>query len=160
MIPKRADLASIETYLTFLKRSRPDIAAVWCEAVETDRLADLTIVDGRPVIDGHGGVVGGKLSAGLGEHKNPAYSDVVAPQLALVLGGRNNPFLPPNAPAELERSANAYYVETFRPWLQRRTDLFREAVPDARVIELDTSNHTIFVAKEDETVDAILDFLG
>ena len=160
MIPKRADLVSIETYLTFLKRSRPDIAAVWCEAVEADRLTDLTIVDGRPVIDGHGGVVGEKMRAGLGQHANPAYGDVAAPALALVLGGRNNPFLPPNAPAELERTANAYYVETFLPWVQRRTGLFREAVPDARVIELDTSNHTIFVAKEDETVEAILDFVG
>lgn len=28
-----------------------------------------------------------------------------------------------------------------------------------RVIELDTSNHTLFVANEDETVNAILDFL-
>ena len=37
-------------------------------------------------------------------------------------------------------------------WLQGRTDLFHEAAPSARIVELDTSNHTIFVAKEDETV--------
>lgn len=159
MVPRPDDLTSVETYLAFLKRSRPDIAAVWCEAVEADRLEDLTIEDGRPVIDGHGGVIGGKMRAGLGEHADPAYGDVAAPALALVLSGRTNPFLPPDAPEELVHAANAYYVEKVRPWLQRRTDLFREAVPDARVVELDTSNHTLFVAKEYETVNAMLDFL-
>jgi hypothetical protein len=38
--------------------------------------------------------------------------------------------------------------------------LFRAAAQGARIIELDTSNHTMFVAKEDETVEAILEFLG
>ena len=160
MIPVSEDLASTETYLTFLKRSRPDIAAVWCEAIRADRLEDLTVVDNRPVIDGHGGVVAMKMRAGLGEHANPAYGDVAAPALALVLGGRTNPFLLPNAPEALARDANSYYIETFLRWVQRRTDLFQEAVPDARVVELDTSNHTIFVAKEDDTVNAMLNFLG
>ena len=100
------------------------------------------------------------MRAGLGEHANPDYGDVVAPALALVLGGRTNPLLPPDASEDLERAANVYYVERYLPWVQRRTDLFRKAVPDARVVELDTSNHTIFIAKEDETIEAMLDFLG
>lgn len=65
----------------------------------------------------------------------------------------------PDASEELQRAANTYYVETFRPWIQRRTDLFRQAAPNATIIELDTSKHTIFVAKEDETVEAIFEFL-
>lgn len=81
------------------------------------------------------------------------------PQLALVLGGTTHPFVPADASEELRRAANAYYVESFRPWIRRRTELFRQAAPNATIIELDTSNPTIFVAKEDETIVAILEFL-
>jgi hypothetical protein len=50
-------------------------------------------------------------------------------------------------------------VKNFVPRIQRRTELFTEAVPTARVVELDTSNHTTFIAREDETVAGVLDFL-
>lgn len=157
--PKPEDLVSPESYIEYVKRSRPDIASIWCKAVEADRLEDLTVKEGRPVIDGHGSVVGAKLIEGLGSGRHPAYGDVKAPTLAMVRRGTTHPFLPPDASEEVERAANAYYVEKFQPWVQRRTDLFREAAPEASVIELDTSNHTIFVAKEDATVEAIFAFL-
>jgi hypothetical protein len=48
----------------------------------------------------------------------------------------------------LARAAKAYYFTEFR-----------QAVPNARTVELDSSNHTTFAAKEDETVDRILDSL-
>ena len=97
---------------------------------------------------------------GMGLHSHPAYGEVKVPTLAIVRGGSTNPFLPPDASEELRSAANTYYVEKFLPHVQRRTDLFREAAPHARIVELDTSNHTLFVAKEDETVEAIVDFLG
>ncbi len=157
--PKEEDLLSQESYLSYLKRSRPDLANIWCEAIEADRLEDLTMDGKRVVMDGHGRAITAKMFGGLGAQRDPAYGDVKAPMLAIVLGGLQNPFLPPDAPEVLGRSANAYYVESFRPWVRRRTELFREAAPSARVVELDTSNHTVFVAKKHETVNAVLDFL-
>ena len=158
--PNPKDLVSTDAIIEYLKRTRPDLASIWCEAVEADRLEDLTIKDGRVVDDLHGQVVSKKMFAGMGLHSHPAYGEVKVPMLAIVRGGSTHPFLPPDASGELERSANAYYVEKFRPHIQRRTALFREAAPKARIVELDTSNHTLFIAKEDETVDAILTFLG
>jgi len=160
LVPKAGDLASVEAYLAFVKRSRPDVAAVWCEAVEADRLADLAIVDGRPVMDGHGRLIGRLISEGVGAHGTPVYGEVPAPALALVLGGTTNPFLPADAPPELTVRANDYYTRQVRPRIERRTSLFADAVTDARIVELDTSNHTLFIAREDETVAAMNEFLG
>ena len=37
--------------------------------------------------------------------------------------------------------------------------MVREAVPDSRAVVIDPSNRAIFVAKEDDTVNAMLEFL-
>jgi pimeloyl-ACP methyl ester carboxylesterase len=154
--PGADDLASRESYLAFIKRSRPDLASIWCDAVEADRIEYIRAL----VRHGPATAIMAKMRAGLGSHGTPSYGEVAAPSLALVLGGTTHPFLPPGAPKDLEVAANAYYRDHFVPRIKRRTELFREAVPDATIIELDTSNHTIFIAKEDETVEAILEFLG
>jgi pimeloyl-ACP methyl ester carboxylesterase len=159
MRPKPEDLVSPEAYLAYYKRSRPDLASIWCEAIEADRLEDMTIEGGRPVYDLHGYNVSNKMLAGLGPHREPAYGDVKAPTLAFVRAGATNPLVLPDASEELERAANIYYVQNSLPRIRRQTELFREAAPNATVIELDTSNHTIFIAKEDEIVEAIFEFL-
>lgn len=154
--PRPEDMVSSEAYLAFIKRSRPDLASIWCDAVEADRLAYVALL----VKHGPATEIVAKMRDGLGAHRNPAYGEVKAPALAIMPVGTTHPFLQPDAPDALRRSANSYYAETRLPRIKRRTDLFRQAVPDARIIELDTSNHTIFVAREDETVDAILSFLS
>jgi pimeloyl-ACP methyl ester carboxylesterase len=153
--PSAADVVSVDAYLGFIKRSRPDLASIWCEAVEADRRDYIAGLSRH----GAGAAIVAKMEAGLGAQHDPAYGDVAAPALALVLGGTTHPFLPSDAPERLRRGGNAYYVEHWVPRIQRRTDLFRQAAPHAQIIKLDTSNHTIFVAKEDETVAAMRDFL-
>jgi pimeloyl-ACP methyl ester carboxylesterase len=153
--PTSEDMASIEAYLAFIKRSRPDLAGIWCEAVEADRVEYVkSLVRYGPATE-----IVKKMHEGLGSHRYPAYGDVNAPALALVLGGHEHPFLPPDASEELRQAGNTYYEQSFVPRIRQRTQLFRDAVPDARVIELNTSNHTLFIAEEDATHEALIDFL-
>jgi hypothetical protein len=35
--PLPDDLVSVDAYLAFIKRSRPDLASIWCDAVKADR---------------------------------------------------------------------------------------------------------------------------
>ncbi len=154
--PRPEDQVSRESYLAYIKRSRPDLASIWCDAVEADRIENIRAL----VRHGPATAIVTKMEEGLGAHRNPAYGDVKVPQLALVLGGTEHPFLPRDATKELTRAANAYYAARFVPRIKRRTELFRQTAPGATIIELDTSNHTIFVAKEDETVEAIFGFLS
>lgn len=159
-VPSDQDLSCPEAYLAYHKRSRPDLASIWCEAIEADKLEDMTIDGVRDprAARARQRTIGPKLGQALGQHGSPDYAAVTAPMMAIVPVGRFHPLVPPDASAELRQAANDYWVEQYLPWIQRRTQMFRDAVPGARVVELDTSNHTIFVAKEDETVQAIFEF--
>ena len=45
------------------------------------------------------------------------------------------------------------------PWIRRRTEVFRQAAPTARIVELDSPYHHIFLAEEDQTLQAINGFI-
>ena len=98
--PAAADLVSRQAYLAYYRRARPDLAGIWCEAIEANLLADMTIEDDRPALDRHGAEVTGHMFRSLGQHRDPDYGKVTAPMLALVPGGRPHPFTPPDASAE------------------------------------------------------------
>lgn len=147
-------------YLDYHRRARPDLASIWCEAIEADRLEDMTI-DGRldpPAARIRQREVGRRLFEG-SVNVAPDYGAVAAPMLAIVPAGESHPLAPADASEELLRAANQYWIGQHLPWIRRRTQEFRSAAPDARVVELDTSNHTIFIAREDETVRAIFEFV-
>jgi hypothetical protein len=80
--------------------------------------------------------------------------------LAIVPGGDFHHGLPLDATNELRQAADQYWVATYVPWLRQRTEVFRQAAPTARVVELDAPHHLIFIAKEDETVEAINSFMA
>jgi pimeloyl-ACP methyl ester carboxylesterase len=118
--PRTDDMASREAYLAFIKRSRPDLAGIWCEAVEADRAQYIAAL----VRDGPATTIVARMREGLGPHRDPAYGDVKAPALALIPGGTTHPFLPPDASDELAHAANAFYAANFLPRIRRRTQLF------------------------------------
>ncbi len=95
----------------------------------------------------------------LGSSRNPEFGKIKAPMLAVVPNGNYHPGVPLDAPEELRRAADKYWEEKLLPWIRQRTEVFRQAAPTSFVIELDSPNHRIFFAKEDETLKAIFNFL-
>lgn len=63
------------------------------------------------------------------------------------------------APEDFKQLADQYWIEKILPWIRQRTKAFRKAVPTARIIELDSPYHHIFLDKENETAEAIREFL-
>lgn len=147
--------AVVDAYLAFIKRSRPDLASIWCEAIEAERRDSI----GAVVRHGPSAPVQEMMRAGLGDHRNPKYEDVRAPSLAIVPVGTTHPFVMPGLADDMQRAIDTFYAENFYPWVMRRTESFLKAVPDATIVELETSNHTVFVARERETAGAILEWL-
>jgi hypothetical protein len=80
--------------------------------------------------------------------------------LAIVPDGGFHQGVPLDAADELRRAADQYWQEKLLPWIRQRTEIFRQAAPTVRVVELDSPYHHIFIAQEDETVRAIDDFLA
>lgn len=71
-----------------------------------------------------------------------------------------HPNVPLDASDDIQKIANKYWQERVLPFIQETIKSFCQTAPKARVVELDTPNHRTFMAKEDETVEAIFDFLS
>jgi hypothetical protein len=99
------------------------------------------------------------MREGLGEHRHPSYAAVHVPSLAIVPVGKAHPFLIPGLADDKRRAIDAFYAENFYPWIMARSHAFLAEAPHPTVVELDTSNHSIFVAKEAETASTILEWL-
>jgi pimeloyl-ACP methyl ester carboxylesterase len=157
--PSADDLASREAYLAYCRRARPAWARIWCEAIEADLMARVTPQDdGRLAFD-HDHALMNRIYHAVWPGRNPEYAEVEAPMLAIVPDGGFHPSVPVDACEELVRTAGQFWLDTLRPWIRQRTALFRRAAPTARVVELDAPYHHIHLAREDETVKAIYDFL-
>jgi pimeloyl-ACP methyl ester carboxylesterase len=158
--PTAEDLASREAYFAYHKRTRPELARIWCAAVEADLLDKATIQDDGRLESHHDDALMNRIAAAVWPARQPEYGQVTAPMLAIVPDGNYHPGVPLDATDELRRAANHYWQERILPWIRLRTELVRQAAPSAHIAELDTPNHHIYIAREDETVEAMNTFLG
>ena len=156
--PTADDLVSRDAYLSYFKRARPAWAQIWCEAIEADLMDKATIQDNGHLEYHHNDGLMNNIYAQTWATRNPEYEGVKAPMLAIVPDGDFHPSVPQDAPDELRQAADQYWRHRLLPWIRQRTETFRRAVPSARVVELDSPHHHIFLAREEETVKAILDF--
>jgi pimeloyl-ACP methyl ester carboxylesterase len=158
--PTADDLASREAYLAYYKRARPAWARIWCAAIEADLMDKVTVKDDGRLEYHHDDALMNRIYGAAWLSRNPEYDRIEAPMLAIVPDGSYHQGVPLDATDELRRAADQYWQETLLPWIRRRTEAFRQAAPTARVVELDSPYHHIFIAQEDETVRAIIDFLA
>jgi len=158
--PAVADLASTGAYLAYYKRARPDWARIWCEAVEANLMDYVAVqVDGRLEFV-HDDALMNRIYAATWSHRDPPYGQGAVPTLAIVPDGDYHPSVPLDAADELQQAADQYWRDKIRPWIRQRTAVFRQAAPAARVVELNSPHHYIYIAEEDATVEAILGFLA
>jgi pimeloyl-ACP methyl ester carboxylesterase len=156
--PTAADLVSREAYLAHYRRASPAWAKIWCEAIEADLMDRVTVQeDGRLAFRHDDGLMNGIYQA-VWPARDPEYDRVRAPMLAIVPDGAYHQAVPLDAPDDLRRAADRYWLETLLPWIRQRTKEFQRAAPEARVVALDSPFHHIFIAEEDKTAEAINEF--
>jgi hypothetical protein len=79
--------------------------------------------------------------------------------LAVVPNGKFHPGFPIGTDDELRRIADEYWLKISLPWLQQRTAVFRQMAPDATIIGIESPEHRIYLAAEDDTLQAMDEFL-
>jgi pimeloyl-ACP methyl ester carboxylesterase len=156
--PTAEDLASRETYLAYYKRARPAWARIWCEAMEADLMDKIRIKDDGSLEFDHDDELMNQIYREVWPARNPDYARVEAPMLAIVPDGKTHQAVPLDASEEFKLAADHYWQEVLLPWIRQRTAAFRHTAPTARVVELDSPYHHIFLAEEDQTLQAINDF--
>ena len=156
--PTASDLASPEAFLAYHKRTRPDIARLWGEAIEADLLDKIAIQEDGRVESLHDDELMNRIALDIWPTRDPRYENVRAPMLAIVPGGDYHHGAPPDADEKLRQAADHFWREVVRPWIHQRTATFRRAAPSARIVEFDAPNHLIFIARESQTAAAIKSF--
>jgi pimeloyl-ACP methyl ester carboxylesterase len=152
--PTADDLVSREAYLAYYRRARPAWARIWCEAIEADLMDKVTIADdGR-----HDDELMNGIYREVWPTRNPEYGRVEAPMLAIVPDGDYHQGVPLDATEEFRLAADRYWDEVLRPWIRQRTAAVLQAALTARVVELDSPYHHIYIAEEDRTLQAVHDF--
>ena len=157
--PAPGDLASRGAYMAYYKRARPAWARIWCKAIKADIMDKVTVQADGSLSFHHDDEVMHRIYRSVWPSRNPEYGRVTAPQLAIVPDGDYYPSIPLDASAELQQAADEYWRAVLLPWIRLRTETFHKAVPSARIIELDTPHHHLFLAKEHETVETMEAFL-
>jgi pimeloyl-ACP methyl ester carboxylesterase len=156
--PTAGDLASREAYVAYYKRARPAWARIWCEAIEADVMDKVTLRDDGCLEFHHDDELMNRIYREVWPTRNPDYARVEAPMLAIVPDGRYHQGVPLDATEEFRLAADRYWEAVLLPWIRQRTAAFRRAAPTARVVELDSPYHHIYIAEEDQTLQAITDF--
>ena len=158
--PTKDDLASRAAYLAYWKRARPAWANIWCDAIEADLMDKATLkADGRVVFH-HDDALMNRIYRETWPARRPEYAQVTAPMLAIVPDGDRHQGCPPDASPAIRQAADRYWALNIRPWIRQRTASFCEAAPTARVVNLDSPFHHIYLAEEDATLRAIDAFLA
>lgn len=158
--PTADDLVSREAYLAFGRRARPAWDRIWSTAIEAELMNRVTVREDGRVEDHYDNALMNRIFAENWPNRDSDYGRVAAPMLAIVPDGNYHQGVPHDASDELQHDADRFWRDKVLPWLRARTEVFRSAAPEARVVELDSPFHHIFIAEEDATVATIEDFLG
>jgi pimeloyl-ACP methyl ester carboxylesterase len=152
-----ADRASVEAYLAYQRRARPDLARFWGPAIERDFRASI-------VVDSTGSVRWRHPFSALGAIINdasgqaPDYRAVRAPALALY-AMLSQAIAPPDASAELLAQLARFERENNIPWRMESITQFGTGVRDARVERINGVHH-LFLDRPNVTLRHIAEFLG
>jgi pimeloyl-ACP methyl ester carboxylesterase len=157
--PAPSDLASRGAYMAYYQRVRPAWARIWCKAIKADIMDRVTVNADGSLNYCHDDELMNHIYRTVWPYRNPEYGQVAAPALAIVPNGDYHPGVPLDAAYDLRQAADEYWRDVLLPWIRQRTETFRHAVPMARIVELDTPHHHLFIAREQDTVEAIEDFL-
>ena len=157
--PKPEDFNSLSAYIDYYKRFRPDLARIWGESVEADVMEYLAIMNDGSVVDKRPNDLFNRIYLDVWSQL-PDYSVVDSPMLAFVPDGDYNPGVPLDATNELQTAADHYWLDTIRPWIRARTAAFRHEAPNAKIVELDSPNHHIFIDRIDEVLQVTEEFLS
>jgi pimeloyl-ACP methyl ester carboxylesterase len=90
----------------------------------------------------------------------PNYKTVRQPALALYSDWSHPDQLPPHLPKKVRDQAEAYYLDSVRPWQIAEEHRFTEEIKCGKRLEIKDSGHYFFLAKPSETAGYIDSFLA
>ncbi len=151
------DRASVETWIAYVRRTRPDLARYWDGPVVRDLQVSIEMgADHR---------AGWRTRTIFGEYWTgtaaapPDYTKVTAPVLAIYSVEDEAYTLPAGAAPELIAAQRAYESGPLKSWRDTSIAQLRAAIPAAEVVTMDAGHH-MFLHHPRETVEHLQRFFA
>lgn len=138
---------SIEDYISYVKRIRPDLAQIWNEAWDQSCLYDLEKNGAGRFTERDTMAIGNAMRETLFSYE-PALSQIKVPVLTFFATPSHLPF-PEYLTQEQARQGLEFHRQVRLPLMTKVRDNFRSQVPHARVIEIPDGHHYCFMAQEE-----------
>ncbi len=155
--PPQEDHFTIEDYIAYTKRIRPDLAEIWSELWDEETMHSVTKSPEGKVVDKMSDRIFQAFMDNLSGY-SPEDSSIEAPVLSIYAIWDDYRF-----PADLTDEQKALWLEfaqTTRLPLQRECiEQFRRDVPHARIVEIPQGHHYCFIKHEERVFDEMRKFL-
>lgn len=148
---------SYQNFASFMRASEPALNEFWQQRVadfdaQIKRLGDGSVeLRTSPTVYAH-----------YNTEMNRFYADyrrVAAPVLAIYATSEKHPVIPTFIGAEMREQAHRFWKNVRMPAAREQMRLFREALPDATIIELKETDHFCFISREADVIAHIRSFL-
>ena len=155
--PPPEDHFTIEDYIAYTKRIRPDLADIWSKLLDEETLYTVvTNADGK-IVDKMSDEIGNALRTNLGPYA-PEDSEIRAPVLSIYSIWDDYRF--PDYLTEEQRKLSLEFAKTVQLQVQRECiEQFRRDVPHARIVEIPKGHHYCFIKQEELVFDEMRKFL-
>lgn len=148
---------SYQDFASFMRASEPALNEFWQQRVadfdaQIKRLGDGSVeLRTSPTVYAH-----------YNTEMNRFYADyrrVTAPVLAIYATSEKHPVIPTFIGAEMREQAHRFWKNVRMPAAREQMRIFREALPDATMIELKETDHFCFISREADVIAHIRAFL-
>jgi len=155
--PPQEDHFTIESYIAYTKRVRPDLAEIWSDLWDEETLHSVMKSPEGKVVDKMSDKIGNALLGNLGPY-SPEDSKIQAPVLSIYSIWDDYRF--PDYLTEEQKVLSLEFAKTVRLPIQRECiEQFRRDVPHAKIVEIPQGHHYCFIKHADFVFDQMRKFL-
>ncbi|MEP6895293.1 MAG: alpha/beta hydrolase [Chloroflexota bacterium] len=153
---EKSEFESVDEYIEYIKYLRPDLDQIWNETYDTTVIYDLEKnADGKFVEKDTSAIARQMLeSVTAYDHR---HANIKVP--VLWFSAITNPMRPSYFTDEQRKAADDFHRNQWLPYQQSEIAQFKQAVPQATIIEIPNSNHSCYISDEDLVYAEILTFL-
>ena len=151
------DCNSIEEFIAYVKRIRPDLAEMWNDVWDNETRYTVTIDDKGKVVDKMSEELSGTIISSLRDYV-PEDTTIKVPTLSFYAIW-DKPFFTDYLTEE-QKASLVEFIEQIRLPVQRECiNQFRQNVPHAKVVEIPQGNHYCFIMQEKLVYNEMRNFL-
>ena len=154
---EKTEFASVQEYIDYIKYLDPGLSGIWNSMLDETAIYDLEINSEGNFVEVDTSSATMQLLEDATNY-NPEQINIQVP--VLCFEAISTPIRPEYFTEEQKRVANDFNQNQWMPFARQRSARFRQAVPQAKLIEILGANHSCHISHEDLVFDGLRTFFS